>query len=185
MGILDAIFSAAFEGETPPTVPTWVEWEHVARGITHCPVCLKLDGCWFTDETKPMLPQHPRCHCQANPLSFSRVLSEAKATSKYSKFDPYLFDPENAYKHGKQKMFESWGYSVDDSQWLQKEFERQALDKYVSGEYQLGVLDKFGQRIHIRIEIPRKNSTEKVSFYTGWMVHPGGQIKLNTPYGGK
>ena len=82
-------------------------------------------------------------------------------------------------------MFESWGYSVDDSQWLQKEFERQALDKYVSGEYQLGVLDKFGQRIHIRIEIPRKNSTEKVSFYTGWMVHPGGQIKLNTPYGGK
>lgn len=185
MGILDAIFSAAFEGDTPPSVPAWVEWEHVAMGKTHCPVCLQLDRCWFTDDSKPLLPQHPFCHCKANPLSFSRVLNEAKATSKYSKFDPYLFDLENAYKHGKQKMFESWGYSIDDSQWLQEEFDRQALDKYVSGDYQLGILDRFGQRIHIRVEIPRKNSTVMVSFYTGWMVHPNGQIKLNTPYGGK
>ena len=82
-------------------------------------------------------------------------------------------------------MFESWGYSIGDSQWLQEEFERQALDKYVSGEYTLGVLDKFGQRIHIRIEIPRKDNADIVSFYSGWMVHPDGQIKLNTPYGGK
>ena len=184
MGILDAIFSAAFEGETPPSVPTWGEWEHVATGRTHCPVCLKLDGCWFTDETKPMLPQHPRCYCQVNPLSFFRVLSEAKATTKYSKFDPYLFDPENAYKHGKQKMFESWGYSIDDSQWLQNELERQALDKYVSGEYTLGKLNKDGQRISIRVEIPRKDKQGTVSFVTGWMVYPNGQIQMTTPYGG-
>ena len=84
-----------------------------------------------------------------------------------------------------RKCLKVGGYSVDDSRWLQREFKRQALDKYMSGEYQLGVLDKFGQRIHIRIEIPRKNSTETVSFYSGWMVHPSGQIKLNTPYGGK
>lgn len=153
-------------------------------GMTHCPVCLKLDGCWFADETKPMLPQYPRCHCQANPLSFSRVLSEATATSAYSKFDPYLFDPENAYKHGKQKMFESWGYSVDDSQWLQKEFERQALDKYVSAEYTLGKLNKDGQRISIRVEILRKDKQGTVSFVTGWMVYPNGHIQMTTPYGG-
>jgi hypothetical protein len=33
--------------------------------------------------------------------------------------------------------------------------------------------------------IPRKNGTGEVSFVTGWMVNPGGEIKLNTPYGGK
>ena len=76
IGILVAIFSAAFEGETPPTVPAWVEWEHVAMGMTHCPVCLKLDGCWFTDENKPTLPQHLFCRCQVNPLSFSLVFND-------------------------------------------------------------------------------------------------------------
>ncbi len=100
------------------------------------------------------------------------------------KFDPYLFDTENAYKHGKQKMFESWGYSIDDSQWLQKEFEKQALDKYVSGEYTLGKLNKDGQRISIRVEIPRKDKQQTVSFVTGWMVYPNGQIQMTTPYGG-
>ena len=184
MGILDAIFSAAFEGETPPSVPAWVEWEHVTMGMTHCPVCLKLDGCWFADETKPMLPQHPRCHCQANPLSFSRVLSEAKATSAYSKFDPYLFNTKGEYTHTKEKLFASWGYSVDDAVWLQGELEQQALDKYVLGEYKLGKLNDKGQRISIRVEIPRKNKQEMISFVTGWMVYPNGQIQMTTPYGG-
>ena len=82
-------------------------------------------------------------------------------------------------------MFESWGYSIDDSQWLQEEFERQALDKYVSGEYALGRLDKEGQRIDIRIELPRKDSSETVSFISGWLVWPNGDIRLATPYGGK
>ena len=81
-------------------------------------------------------------------------------------------------------MFESWGYSIDDSQWLQKEFEKQALDKYVSGEYTLGKLNKDGQRISIRVEIPRKDKQQTVSFVTGWMVYPNGQIQMTTPYGG-
>ena len=140
-------------------MPAWVEWEHVATGMTHCPVCLKLDRCWFTDETKPMLPQHLFCHCQANPLSFSRVLNETEATSAYSKFNPYLFNTKG-------------------------ELEQQALDKYVSGEYKLGKLNDKGQRISIRVEIPRKNKQEKVSFVTGWMVYPNGRIQMTTPYGG-
>ena len=43
------------------------------------------------------------------------------------------------------KMFESWGYTVADSAWLQKELEEQALYKYISGVYTLGKLDKNGQ----------------------------------------
>lgn len=82
-------------------------------------------------------------------------------------------------------MLESWGYSVKDSSWLQAEIEKQALQKYISGDYQLGILNQYGQRISIRVEIPNRTDGSIVSFITGWMVHPNGQITLNTPYGGK
>lgn len=82
-------------------------------------------------------------------------------------------------------MLSSWGYTVDDANWLQIEIERQAREKYISGEYSLGKLTKDGQRISIRIEIPRKNGTATVSFISGWMVEPNGRLRLTTPYGGK
>lgn len=63
--------------------------------------------------------------------------------------------------------------------------ERQAREKYISGEYTLGKLDIRGQRIDIRVTIPRKDGSGDVSFITGWMVLPNGKLKLNTPYGGK
>ncbi len=63
--------------------------------------------------------------------------------------------------------------------------ERQAKEKYPNGNYNLGKLDAFGQRLNIRIEIPRKDGSGIVSFLSGWMVEPGGKLKLNTPYGGK
>ena len=44
-------------------------------------------------------------------------------------------------------------------------------------------LNKDGQRISIRIELDRKDKSEKVSFISGWMVYPNGLIHLNTPYG--
>lgn len=52
------------------------------------------------------------------------------------------FDPENFYQHGKNREFESWGYTVSDAQCM-------------------------------------------ISFITGWMAKPSGQLSLNTPYGGK
>ncbi len=82
-------------------------------------------------------------------------------------------------------MFKSWGYTVDDSKYLQLECERQALEKYVNGNDELGKLDKYGQRISIRVSIPRKDTGEMVSYITGWMVPQNGKIKLNTPYGGQ
>ena len=64
---------------------------------------------------------------------------------------------------------------------MQAECEKQALEKYVNGNYDLGKLDKYGQRISIRISIPRKDTGEMVSYITGWMVQQNGKIKLNTP----
>ena len=63
--------------------------------------------------------------------------------------------------------------------------ERQAKEKYVAREYELGKLDIYGQRINIIIEIPRRDREGIVTFITGWMLEPNGKLKLNTPYGGK
>ena len=97
------------------------------------------------------------------------------AHSKYSKFDPYLFNTNGMYLHGKEKLFAEWGYSAEDAHWLRSEMERQAREKYVSGNYQLGKLNLFDQRINIRIENPRKDGWGTVSFISGWMVRPNGK----------
>ena len=132
-----------------------------------------------------MWPHHEKCHCRLEAINYLVVLMNASAYSNYRKFDPYLFDPNNFYKHGKNKAFESWGYSVDDGKWLQAEMERQAREKYTAGDYSLGKLDAWGQRINIVVEIPRKDGSGVVTFTGGWMVEPNGKIKLNTPYGGE
>lgn len=58
--------------------------------------------------------------------------------SEYSKFDPYLFDPDNVYQHGKKRAFESWDYTVGDARWLQAEIEKQALEKLLQEIIRLG-----------------------------------------------
>lgn len=163
----------------------WIEWIHRNLSDKHCEVCLSLNGCWFLKTKAPTWPHHQYCHCVLKNVDYSKIILESMALSKYSKFDPYLFNVNNAYPHKKQEMFLKWGYTVEDSKWLQKEIEKQALEKYRLGDYKLGVLDRYGQRISIRVEIPRKISGENVSFITGWTVLPSGRISLNTPYGGK
>ena len=98
----------------------------------------------------------------------------AVAKSNYSKFDPYLFNTPGTYTHNKEKLFLAWGYTVEDARWLQAEIERQALEKYLAGDYQLGKLNRNGQHISIRVSIIRRDTGELVSFDTGWMVYPNG-----------
>ena len=57
--------------------------------------------------------------------------------------------------------------------------------KNINGDYILGKLNDKGQRLSIKIEIPRKDNVNKVAFITGWMVRPNGHIQLTTPLGGK
>lgn len=161
------------------------KWLHRNLSENHCPECLKLHKCWFSKEKIPKHPHHPFCHCVLEDVKYNDVLTKCKSVSAFSQFDPYLFNRDKRYPRSKEKLFNSWGYTIDDSKWLQTEIEKQGLEKYVSGNYELGILNKHGQRISIRIEIPRKNKTENVSFITGWSVLANGKIKLNTPYGGK
>ena len=163
----------------------WIKWKHISQGKTHCKDCLELDGCWFAKNQSPKAPLHPYCHCVKMPISYSQVVDHADAQSSYSKFDPYLFNTKGMYPHTKEKLFASWGYTVEDAEWLQTEMEKEASYKYASGEYSLGKLNENGQRISIRIDLDRKNGAGSVSFVSGWMVEPNGQIRLATPYGGK
>ena len=128
---------------------------------------------------------HEKCHCHLEAIDYNLVQNYADATSNYSKFDPYLFNTNGAYFHGKEKLFAQWGYGVEDAKWLQLEMERQAREKYIAGEYILGKRDIFGQRIKITIEIPRRTGEGTVTFISGWMLEARGKLKLNTPYGGK
>ena len=175
-------YSNKFKNISSEYFKDWVEWNHIAMGKTHCPTCLRLDKCWFSKADMPVLPQHKYCHCIATPKSCLTVLKYAIATSEYNKYDPYLFDPKNKYKHGKDKLFNLWGYTIDDSHWLKSEIERQGLEKYTTGQYKLNKLNSNGQRINIVVKIPRKDKNGDATFTTGWMVYPNGKIKLITPY---
>ena len=163
----------------------WVQWTHHSEGKTHCAECLRLDGCFFTENTHPFCPHHPYCHCTLEPIDYAYVVKNAAAYSDYGKFDPYLFNTSGIYPHNKEKLFKEWGYTAEDALWLQTEMEKQAQEKYVSGKYKLGKLNKFRQRIDIEINIPRKDKEDTVTFISGWMAEPGGKLKLTTPYGGK
>lgn len=185
MDYLSEIIKAAVWGDNPPEEPKWNKWIHRNLSENHCPDCLKLNECWFEKEKTPRWPHHLFCHCVLEDVPYNDVLSASTATASYSKFSPYLFDPDDFYQHGKSEMLESWGYSVKDSAYLREEIEKQALQKYKNGDYQLGLLNKYGQRISIRVELPRKNGDGMISFITGWMVKSNGYIQLNTPYGGK
>lgn len=163
----------------------WVKWRISDSVKKHCSDCAVLDGCCFIETVKPRLPLHLLCQCDIIPVNYTLIHDDAAATSAFGKFDPYLFNRNRAYKHEKQKMFESWGYQIEDSAWMQKEFEKQALEKYLMGQYTLKKLNENGQHIDIIIELPRKKGEGTVSFVSGWMVRANGQITCNTPYGGK
>jgi hypothetical protein len=79
-------------------------------------------------------------------------------------------------------LFESWGYSIIDSEELKNVIEKQARLSYSVGEYDLGKLNEYGQRINVVIELKRKNKEGSITFRSGWMVYPNGRIVLTTPY---
>jgi len=114
-------------------------------------------------------------------ISPDRVRKEADAECRISKFEGYIFYPDVKKNQGKKALFEGWGYDILDSEWLQKEYEKQALEKYIHGKYTLGKLDKEGQRISISIELPNRIKGEIVTVISAWMIRSDGKITLNTP----
>lgn len=160
----------------------WIEWQHKFIGYTHCKDCLQLDDCWFLDAKKPELPPHYNCHCCKQFIDEPQVGTTAKAFCPIEKFSDYIFGTKGI-ENGKTKLFELLGFTKKDAEILKSEYERQAVEKYCRGDYELGILNEHGQRINIRIEFNRNGKALKIK--SGWMVRPKGLITNNTPYGGK
>ena len=159
----------------------WVEWQHEITTQGHCGICLVLDKCWFDNNFMPPIPLHFSCHCTKKYISPPIANITSKSKCDINKFVGYIFSDKYA-SNGKRALFESLGFTVDDSEYLQKEFERQAVENYCNSKYQLGRLDENGQRINIDINF-QKNGKE-ITFISGWMVRPKGAITCNTPLGG-
>ena len=68
------------------------------------------------------------------------------------KFTEYIF--KDGAAPGKDVVFKNLGYDINDSSALIKIYEEQAALKYAKGEYTLGKVDSFGQRIDIEIVLP-------------------------------
>ena len=136
----------------------WIEWMHFPMGAIHCPICLKLNGCWFNNSLKPILPQHEKCHCFVN-----QIVKPIPNVTARERCD----------------LFEILGFKKEDSQFLKLQYEQQAVDKYCEGNYNLAKLDVEGQRINIDINF--EVGDRKIVFTSGWMVRPKGEITNNTP----
>ena len=175
---------------------SWVRWVHEGSIVAgnnlikivnvylgaitkHCSRCLNLNGCCFVSDNMPPIPLHINCHCKIEQIDYIDINS----TCSISKFTNYLFDKLLATS--KKELFESWGFSILDSDNLKKEFEKQANLAYLTGDYTLGILDFYGQTVSIKINLSRKDGKGDVSFISGWMVYPNGRLVLTTPYGGK
>jgi len=64
--------------------------------------------------------------------------------------------------------------------------EQQGSDAFTSGQYTLGKLDQYGQRVNIEIALPGQGAAAGNTSYlrSGWMIQFDGSIKLNTPFSG-
>ena len=96
------------------------------------------------------------------------------------KFSGYVFS-EKYVDNGKKELFESLGYTIENSEWLKAEYERQAKQKYSNGDYIIrGLNPQYGQDINIVIELLTPIG-RRVEIISGWKVHPLGLITCNTP----
>ncbi|GHV01123.1 hypothetical protein FACS1894211_10200 [Clostridia bacterium] len=172
----------------------WIEWIHEGSApavtqelkdsygktpdVKHCAQCKNLNGCRFLSRKMPELPLHPNCHCETEKADTPIPGITAFAECPIEKIKNWAF-----VDLAKKGFFESNGYGIMDAEEMQMRYEKQAAVKYADGDYDLGVLNNFGQRITIRIELPRRvgDNTKPLNFKTGWMVFPYGKIVLTTP----
>jgi len=162
-------------------LPNWAE-EIVDSAIVsaftflrHCAICTRLSDCLFYFPNAPKQPQHFNCHCKY--LKVNKPIANVTAFAEINKkkITDYVFSDHSG---GKKELFEGFGFSVNDADYIKMLYETQAVKKYCQGNYYLHKLDDFGQRIVIDIDIAGH------TIKTGWIVKPRGHIWNTTPFGG-
>ncbi len=157
----------------------WVQW--IAQENEWQDDCDKFDDCYFIVKQMPKYPQHIKCQCRLNKIA--KPIPNVTATAKCDirKFTEYVFSENN--HNGKKELFEGWGYTIKDSEYLQRLFTAQALQKYCNGDYIYKGANKYTAKLEIIIDITTK-AENVVHIKTGWAFEPNGAIKLSTPFSG-
>lgn len=178
----------------------WIHWgipdeegaeREAQRGdleeLRHCKPCTALSGCYFAKSKLPNNASikgelHPHCDCQTEEIA--KPYEQVTATCPIEKFTEYVFSNNEKYlSNGKIHLFKALGFDISDSEYLKKEFDLQAKQKYLNGDYEIGKLDRYGQRINITV-IVNSNKKKNIELVTDRMIHPLGKITCNTPLGG-
>ena len=178
MGSLNEVAEELLRYLLSPRNNEWVEW--IAQENEWQDDCDKFNGCYFSVKNMPIRPQHLNCRCRLRKIAKPIPNITAKATCDIRKFTEYIFD-ENKNK-GKKKLFESLGYTIEDSEYLQQLYISQAIEKYCNGEYVYKGVEYYA-RIEIVIELPSNHGgIQRIK--TGWSLLPKGEIKMATPFSG-
>ena len=152
----------------------------------HCRECSVLSGCYFV---KCKLPKkkaegngllHPNCDCKL--FNIQKPKNQVIADCNIKKFTDYIFN-EKYTSNGKMELFNLLGFNKEDSEYLKQEFDRQARECCLNGDYVIGKLNEHGQRINITIKLKSKKRNT-IELITGWMIKPLGKIVCVTPVGG-
>lgn len=80
-------------------------------------------------------------------------------------------------------MFEGWGYTIEDSGYLQQLYISQAIQKYCDGQYQYVGVNDHSAKISITITLTNQNGVEQ-HINTIWKLGQKGTIDLIAPYSG-
>ena len=179
MGILNGIVEKLLKDLLSLKEDDWIEW--VAQPNDWQDDCDKYDGCYFIVRQKPKYPQHFNCRCRLHKIAKPIPYITARATCDIRKFTGYIFDEEK--NKGKKQLFENWGYTIDDSEYLQQLYISQAIQKYCGGEYQYAGVNDYVAKISIEIVLTNQAGREQ-KVNTIWKLKPKGEIELATPYSG-
>lgn len=179
MGLLNEIAEKLLRNFTSLKEDDWIEW--IAQLNDWQDDCDKFNGCYFIVKRMPKYRQHPNCQCQLKKIAKPIPNVTAHATCDINKFTGYLFSDK--YNDGKKELFESWGYMIEDSEYLQQLYISQAIQKYCDGDYQYVGANDYAAKISIVITIVNKEGKEQ-KVNTIWKLKPKGEIELVTPYSG-
>ena len=179
MGILNKLTEKLLKNFLLLKKDDWIKW--IAQPNDWQDDCDKFNGCFFIVKQMPKYPQHTNCQCSLEKITQPIPNVTAKATVDVRKFTDYVFSDK--YNDGKKELFETLGYTIKDSSYLQQLFITQALQKYCNGEYIFKGTNNYSVRLEIIIDI---NTPQKglLHIKTGWVLLPNGEIKLSTPFTG-
>ena len=179
IGLLNEIAEKLLKNFLSLKEDDWIEW--IAQPNDWQDDCDKFNGCYFIVKQMPKYPQHPNCQCRLKKITKPIPYITANTTCDIRKFTEYVFDEEKS--KGKKDLFESWGYTIEDSGYLQQLCISQAIQKYCNGDYIFKGAGKEYGRIEIVIDLPIKNG-QVLKIKTGWSLYPQGEIRNSTPFSG-